>query len=501
MYVAPPRRAHSRSILRATALVVVTLLVAACGGGGGDGIIRPAPTPPTIALNPDGQVTLTRGASASVAATVTNSTSAVRWRSTNQAVATVTADVPATTARITAVAPGSASIVAELVDQPNISATLNVTVNAPPPATVTISPGTATTNVGDSVFFAAQLGGPAGAEGRLSECRSSNAAIATARVITGPPLGCRATGVAPGSATITAVLDNGNSNAAQLTVNANRDAIRNLAVTPATPSIEVGASVLLAATVETDNANVTVQRSFTTSAPAIATVNDSGRVVGVAPGTTNVTVTVRGSGGGTRETTLSQVVAVTVRPNVPALTALSVAPRTADIAVGQTLALTITTMRGGPAVATTAAFISRTPGVATVNPTEGLITAVAPGTARIVVSVTGTGTGFAPTTLTDSVTVTVRALPPSISNLRVTPNPGSVPRGGTLALVARVDSANATVRPTFTYASSNTAVATVSNTGVVTGVTNGSSTITVTATGSGTDVATTTLQATVPVSV
>ncbi|MCU0633553.1 MAG: Ig-like domain-containing protein [Gemmatimonadaceae bacterium] len=502
MYAAPRRRARlSFRSVRAVLVIATAALVGSCGGGGGEGIIRPAPTPPAIALNPDGALTLTRGGTSSVAATVTGSTSAVRWRSTNAAVATVTPDVPPTTARITAVAAGNASIVAELVDQPSVSATLNVTVNAPPPATVTISPATATVNVGDSTFLVAQLGGPVGAEGRLAECRTSSATVATARVQTTAPIGCRVTGVAPGNATISAVLDNGNAAAAQVTVNANRDAIRNLVVTPATPSIEVGAAVTLAAAVEADNANVVVTRSFVSSNAAVATVNDSGRVVGVTPGTANITVTARGTGGGTREVTLSQVVSVTVRPNVPALRGFTVAPRAVDIAVGGTQGLTITPDRADPSVTVTAAFISRTPAVATIPAAEGLITGVAPGTARIVVSVTGTGAGFAPTTLTDSITVTVRALPPSISNLRVTPNPATVGRGVTLALVARVDSANASVRPTFTYTSANPATATVSATGVVTGVANGSTTVTVRATGSGTDVATTELQATVPITV
>jgi trimeric autotransporter adhesin len=481
--------------------VWITLLLAACGGGGGEGIVRTNPVPPSIAVSPTGPLTLARGTTAAVSATVTGSTSAIRWRSSDVSVVTVTPDAPPTTARITAVAAGSASIIAELADQSSVSAAITITVTTPPPAIVTISPATASTNVGDSVFFTTQLGGPAGAEGRVTECRTSSAAVATARLLTAPSIGCRATGVAPGTATITAVLDNGNAAAAQLTVNANRDAIRNLVVTPATPSILVGASIPLSVAVDVDNAGVSVTRRFESSAPAVATVDSTGRVVGLTPGTTNVTVTVQGAGGGTRATTLSQVVTVTVRPNVPALRGFTVAPRTADVSVGRTQALTITTDRADPSVTVTAAFISRAPTVATVPSAEGLVSAVAPGTATIVVSVTGTAAGFAPTTLTDSVTVRVIALPPSITNLRVSPSPASVGRGTTLPLVARVDSANATVRPTFAYSSSNTAIATVSSSGVVTGVANGAASVTVTARGGGTNVDSTTLTATVPITV
>jgi uncharacterized protein YjdB len=315
-----------------------------------------------------------------------------------------------------------------------------------------------------------------------------------------PSIGCRATAVAVGSTTITAILDNGNAAAAQLTVQAARTAIRNLVVTPAAPAIDVGGTVELQVAVESENTNVTLQRTFATSASAIATVSDQGRVTGVAPGTANITVTVTGSGGGTLPTTLSQVVPITVRQLPPSLRGLTLAPRTADVAVGRTQALTLTADRADASVTVVPAFTSRATGVATVSAT-GVISGVAPGTAVIVASATGMGTGFASTTLTDSMTVTVRALPPAISNLRVTPTAPTVPRGQTVPLVARVDSANPSVRTTYSYASSAPTIAQVSAAGVITGVAPGSATITVTAAGAGTDVLPDTLRATVAVTV
>jgi len=66
-----------------------------------------------------------------------------------------------------------------------------------------------------------------------------------------------------------------------------------------------------------------------------------------------------------------------------------------------------------------------------------------------------------------------------VSGVSLTPAAASVKVGSTTALTATVSPADATDK-SVSYASSNTAVATVSSAGVLTGVSAGSATITVT---------------------
>jgi hypothetical protein len=71
--------------------------------------------------------------------------------------------------------------------------------------TVTLVPSTAVTNVGESVEFRVEVvGGPSGSA--AWSCASSDASTAS---VVNAAEGCRATGVAPGSATVVAVVTKG----------------------------------------------------------------------------------------------------------------------------------------------------------------------------------------------------------------------------------------------------------------------------------------------------
>jgi hypothetical protein len=110
--------------------------------------------------------------------------------------------------------------------------------------------------------------------------------------------------------------------------------------------------------------------------------------------------------------------------------------------------------------------------VATVDAT-GLVTAVGAGSASI------TATSTANTNRKASVTITVTA--PAVRNVTVSPSSAILKPGDTQGFVANVD-ADPGVARTVTWASSNTAVATVTAAGVVTAVTPGAVTITATST-------------------
>ena len=93
----------------------------------------------------------------------------------------------------------------------------------PPPLTATMAPPSATVAVGNSVVFAVNAsGGAAGAQASWT-CDSSNTGIATVSLA---PAGCQATGIAPSSVTITAVVTKGSETvnvAAGLTVTSETD--------------------------------------------------------------------------------------------------------------------------------------------------------------------------------------------------------------------------------------------------------------------------------------
>jgi len=244
--------------------------------------------------------------------------------------------------------------------------------------------------------------------------------------------------------------------------------VTGVSVSPATLSVAVGATAPLGATVTPSNAtNKTV--SWSSSNTAVATVSSSGVVTGVSAGTATVTATTV-DGGKTASA------AVTVTSTTIPVTGVTVSPTTASVAVGSTTALTATV---APANATvkTVTWTSSDTAVATVNG-SGVVTGVAAGSATVTAT-----TQDGSKTASSAITVTTSTIP--VTGVTVSPTTASIAVGATTALTATVAPANATNK-TVTWSSSAPAVATVSATGVVTGVSAGSATITATAQGGAT---------------
>ncbi|MBB4638920.1 Ig-like domain-containing protein [Longimicrobium terrae] len=106
------------------------------------------------------------------------------------------------------------------------------------------------------------------------------------------------TGVAAGSARVTATVD-GVAGSAAVQVTAPVPGIASVRVTPATVSVAVGGTAVLAAVV-TDSAGRTVtgkRVTWASAAPGIARVDTAGRVTGVAAGSARVSATVEGKVG------------------------------------------------------------------------------------------------------------------------------------------------------------------------------------------------------------
>src|SRR3989454_8946655 len=172
--------------------------------------------------------------------------------------------------------------------------------------------------------------------------------------------------------------------------------------------------------------------------------------------------------------TAAAVLLVTCSNEGPSTTVASVTvtPTAPTVVVAGTVQLTATTKDANGSVLTgrVVTWASGTPAVASVSAT-GLVTGVAQGQATITATSEGKQ-GMA--------AITVTALP--VASVTVQPMAANVPLGLTVQLTATLKDANGNVVTgrVVTWASDNTAVATVNSNGLVTGVTQGQATITAT---------------------
>jgi hypothetical protein len=166
-----------------------------------------------------------------------------------------------------------------------------------------------------------------------------------------------------------------------------------------------------------------------------------------------------------------------ITPPAPVVTSVTVSPPSASVAPGGTAALeaTVKDQNGNVMTGQTVTWSSNNTAVATVS-SSGVVTGVAAGSATITATSSGkTGTS----------SITVTAVPPVVTTVTVAPPSVSIVAGTTTTLQATVKDQNGNVMTgqTVTWSSNNTAAATVSSSGVVTGVAAGSATITATSSG------------------
>ena len=233
-------------------------------------------------------------------------------------------------------------------------------------------------------------------------------------------------------------------------------AVTGFAVNPTSAALVVGATQAISATVSPANAtNQTVTWSSTNT--GVATVSLSGLVTGVGAGSATITATtVDGS------FTATSAIAVTV----PVI-GVSVNPASATLTVNATKQLA-TTVSPASATNQNVTWSSSDPSIATVS-SSGLVTAVAAGSATI--TATTVDGAFAATT---GLTVII-----PVTGVAVSPVTVTVALNATLQLTASISPATAT-NPALSWTSSDTSIATVSSSGLVTAVSVGSATITAT---------------------
>jgi uncharacterized protein YjdB len=424
----------------------------------------------TVVVRPD-RVDAVVGSRTQLTATALDASQAtlagrgIIWTTSNASVATVDA-----AGVVTGVGPGSAVITATSEGK-SASSTFSIAQGAV--ASVTVTPSPITMVAGQSTQLAAAARDASGSviSGKSIVWSSSNTAVAgvTSQGVV--------TGVGAGSTTITATID-GVSGTSAVTVS--DVPVAKVTVSPQAPTIAALSSTQLTATLTDANGNIVSNRvvSWSTSSAAIATVSSTGVVTGVLPGTATITATSEGKSGST-------TVTVTLVP----VGSVTVSPPTLSLTPGQTgtLAATVTDANGQVVTNRPVSWTTSDPAVATVSQT-GDVTAVAVGSATITAT-SGSKSGTS--------AVTVAQVP--AANVTVAPSTLPLIQGQTGTLSATVTDAGGNVlnRP-VTWTSDHTNIATVSSTGVVTGVSPGSATITAAEAGGKTGTASVTVS-TVPI--
>ena len=427
-----------------------TQVAASAGGKSGIGTVTVEKTPVSSVVVTPPHVDATPGAQKQLTAVVYDAAQnalagrAVTWSTSNVDIATVDAN-----GTVAAKSPGTATITAISEGK---SGTATITVSEGSVATVTVAPSPLSMSVGQTTQFTVTLKDAVGGvlNGRAVSWSSSNSAVAT---VSSQGL---VTAVAPGTATITATSE-GKSGSASITVA--KVAVGSVTIQPAGPSVVLGNTAQLSAIVRDVNGNVVTDRTvtWTSSNPSVATVSSSGVVTSVALGSTTITATSEGKSG----TTLVTVIPVLIAT-------VTVAPSTKTILAGETTPFTATTKDALGNVLTGRVLLwsSSNPNVATVSST-GVATGTGVGTATITATAPLEGKS-------GSATLIVNA-----ASVGVTPSPDSTYIGqtATLTAIAKDKNGNAVPAQGFTWSSNNTGVATVSQTGVVSAVAAGSTTI------------------------
>ena len=390
-------------------------------------------------------VSMTISQTQQITATVAPSNAAnktLSWSSSNTGIATVS-----NSGLITSVSAGSATITVQTTDGSNLSATVSVSVSANAilitsitvvPSSAVLAPG-ATTQVNSTIL-------PSNATNKTLTWSSSNTGIAT---VNSSGL---VTAVAAGTANIWATSTDGTNRTGTCTITVSVPAT-SVSLNQSTATMHPGNTLTLVATVLPSNAtNKTVTW---TSNSTNATVNGSGVITAVALGSAVITARC-GS------LTATCVVSITV-----AVSSVSVSPTSISLGSGSTRSITATVL---PSNASNKAvtWSSANPSIATVS-SSGVITGVGSGSTIITVQTVDMAR-----TATVAVSVFVGVQSVSLNSTSI-----SLSLGSTFQSIATVLPSNATNK-TVSWQSLQTSVATVSNTGLIRAVGNGSTLITAT---------------------
>jgi hypothetical protein len=441
----------------------------------------------TIAVTAAGATTIEKGATLQLTATGTftagapvDLTKMVTWGSDKMGVATVS-NVAATAGLVTATGTGTAVITATSTAPSStghpVPGTLTITVNNGVLKSIEVTPATPSIAFGTKLQFVAM--GTYDDTAKLDITSSVNWASDTTATATFDNVAGDegvAAGVAPGTAKITASQGTIAGNT-MLTVTP--ATLRSIVLKPLTASIAKGTSVQFTATgffSDTSTQDLTDTATWASSVMATATISNfpisNGLATGVAQAVapTNITASV-----------IINNVTVTSPPTPLIVTAqtlasIAITPATANLPKGSTLNFVATGTFSDSStqdLTNTVAWAPATGATATVsnaNNQHGRATGVAPGTVDVTATIAGTPVAHA------SLTVTA-----AIASIAVTPATPTIAKTLTqqfTALATLSDTTTLDVSSFATWVSGTKATATISPTGLATGVAAGTSKIT-----------------------
>ena len=375
----------------------------------------------------------------------------ITWDSDNPAVATVDSS-----GRVSGVEPGSATISAASEGR---SGLVVVTVVPRPVASMSVTPDRAVVEVGGNIMLVAVLEDELGITLTGREVRWSSDSPQVASVNSSG----RVVGLRPDSAIIRA---ESQGQVGQALVTVVTRAVASVSVSPPEAVVEAEKSIVLAARLDDGLGNQLTGREvlWSSLSPEIASVDFSGKVIGIKPGSATINAASEGQIG-------QAIVTVVLIP----VASVSVSPVESLLVVAASLRLVanLADEFGNPITGREVAWTSNNPAVATVDP-SGAVTGVTPGSA--IVSAASEGQlGLA------LVTVLLRP----VALVLVSPAEAAVLEGDSMPLEAalRDEFFNLLTDRVVTWASSNPSVATVDSTGEVAGIASGSATITATSEG------------------
>lgn len=318
-----------------------------------------------------------------------------------------------------------------------------------PVTSVSVNPSSSNIAVAATQQLIATIS-PANATNQNVSWNSSNTSIATVS-----SLGL-VTGISAGTANIIATTANGNKkDTSIITVII---PVTSITVSPDSANIFVNATQQLTPSIlplDASNKNVT----WSSSNSLIANVNSSGLVTGLNEGKATIT--------GTTEDGIKTDSCIITVSAIP-VSGVSLSPDSATIAVNTTQQLTDTVFPSNASNKSVTWSSSNTL-IATVN-SAGLVTGVTPGTAYIIVSTIDGNKK-------DTSKINVITIP--ASGISVSPDSVTIAIGATHQIIDIVTPSNATNK-TVTWSSSNETVATISSTGLVTGIAAGTTFVTAT---------------------
>lgn len=375
---------------------------------------------------------------------------AVGWASSDESIASVSTSGVVTGGKI-----GTATITAT-AEGTRASATIHVT--AGDATSITLTPGSVGLVAGATQQLTASLEDEAGNGLAANDIAWASANAAVAKVT---PSGL-VTAVHPGSTTITAV---SGSAMGRASVVVSAGAVKTVTVTPASFSLASGGTRQLAVKLVDAVGNVVdADAAWSSSNNTVATVSATGLVTAKQAGSATISAAAGGAKGSA---------ALTVEAG--SVSSITVTPGSASLSAGDTqqLAAKLTDNSGSVITGQTITWSSSDASIVKVSST-GLATAAKAGKATITATAGGkTGSSV--------FSVTAGA----VNTVAISPASGTVVQGKTMQLAASfTDAAGNTVSAhSVAWTSSTATVATVSNSGLVTGQSAGHTTITATADG------------------